>query len=270
MGQGPDPAPPRPGPAPMSVAAGGAAIVANEEVARRAFRRAVPTLAVTQILGGVGVASGVAVGGILAQDLSGSTSLAGLTQTMSVMGGALLALPLARAATRSGRRVALATGYVVASVGAAVTLVAAVVQSFGLLLFAMLLFGGATASGLQARYAATDAAPATARARALSIVVWATTVGAVIGPNLSDAGAQIAGALRLPGLAGPFVFSLAAFVAAAVVLTLLLRPDPAACSPAALGRHVPLRQVFRAVRGPDAVLGLATVAVAHAVMVGSW
>jgi MFS family permease len=155
----------------------------------------------------------------------------------------------------------------VAAAGAALTLVASLRQSFGLLLLAMLLFGGATASGLQARYAATDAAPASSRARALSVVVWATTVGAVAGPNLSEAGADVAGAMHLPALAGPFVFSLVAFLAAVAVLLALLRPDPASV-PEGAGGHVPLRTVLRGVRGPDAVLGLTSVAIAHAVMVG--
>jgi len=244
----------------------------------RAYRRAVPTLATTQVLGGVGVASGIAVGGILGRQLSGSTSLAGLTQTMSVVGAAALALPLARLATGRGRRVALSVGYATGAAGAALTLAAAVTSSFGLLLAGMLLFGGGSASGLQARYAATDAAPPATRGRALSIVVWATTVGAVTGPNLAGPGAAVAGVLHLPPLVGPFVFSIVAFVAAVAVLLALLVPDPLVSAQAATRaltghapgpvEHLPLRTVLAGIRGPRAVLALASVAVAHAAMVG--
>ncbi len=66
-------------------------------------RRRLPYLVTSQILGGVGVGSGFAVGGLLAEEISGSTSFAGLAQTASVLGGSLLAVPLATAAERRGR-----------------------------------------------------------------------------------------------------------------------------------------------------------------------
>lgn len=241
-------------------------------------RRAVRTLVASQVLGGVGVASGIAVGGLLAEDVGGSTSLAGLAQTSSVLGAALLAVPLARAAESSGRRVGLTAGYLLGLVGAALVIVAAVLSVLPLLLAGMLLFGGGTASGLQARYAATDAASAATRGRALSVVVWATTVGAVAGPNLSGVAGGVARSVGLPSLSGPFVFSAVAFAAAALVVTLVLRPDPLV---AARGRRPASGAGRAAASGPGvaqtlavvaalprALLGLAAVALAHAVMVG--
>jgi MFS family permease len=88
------------------------------------------------------------------------------------------------------------------------------------------LFGGGTASGLQARYAAIDGADAVHRGRSLSLVVWATTIGSVAGPNLSGAGATLGTAVGVPPLAGPYLFSLAAFALAAAGVALWLRPDP--------------------------------------------
>lgn len=250
-----------------------------------AYRRAVPTLSAAQVLGGVGVASGAAVGGILAQEVSNSTSLAGITQTMSVVGAAALAMPLARLAASRGRRVALALGYGVGTAGAGLCVLAASWRSLPVLLVGMLAFGGGTAAGLQARYAATDAAPAHARAKAVSLVMWATTVGAVAGPNLAGPGAALARVLGQPDLAGAYVFSLLAFAAAMAVLLVFLRPDPllavradrgdgvaglAASAGAATGlpaRGSGLRTALRGVQGPSAVLALATLATAHAVMV---
>lgn len=239
--------------------------------------RTVRVLVTSQVLGGVGVASGIAVGGLLAEQVSGSTSLAGFAQTFTVLGAALLALPLARAADRLGRRGALALGYGLGLLGAALAVVAGVVSSFPLLLVAAALFGGGTASNLQARYAATDASSAATRGRALSVVVWATTIGAVAGPNLSGVGGRLGVSLGLPSLVGPYLFSVVSFLTAALAVGLLLRPDPLHAARAAHQAHgvVPhrprpsLRETLRTVNAaPRARLGMAAIAVGHAVMVG--
>jgi MFS family permease len=228
-------------------------------------------LAAAQVLGGVGVASGIAVNGLLGQQISGSTALSGLAQTMGVLGAALLAVPLARLAARRGRRPALAAGYAVGTLGAVLSIVAARTSSFGLLLAGATLFGGGTASGLQARYAAIDGVDVDRRGRTLSLVVWAGTIGSVAGPNLSAPGGRVGERLGLPVLAGPFVFTVAAFAAAAGVLWALLRPDPLA--PADRARAGPAGRLRTApalaavTRNPDALLGLVAVGTAHAVMV---
>ena len=73
-------------------------------------RRTLRVLSAAQVLGGVGVGSAIAVGGLIAEDVSGSTALSGLCQTASVLGGAIAALPMSRLmsatrpATRAGRR----------------------------------------------------------------------------------------------------------------------------------------------------------------------
>lgn len=240
-----------------------------------AQRRAVPVLVLSQALGGVGQSSGIAVGGLLAQKLSGSTSLAGLSQTATVLGAAVLAVPLARLAQRAGRRPALATGYLLALLGAGVVLLAALLSSFAMLLLGAALFGGATAASLQARYAATDAAAPQARGRALSIVVWATTIGVVAGPNLSGVGGRLGIRVGVPVLAGPYLLSALGFAAAAAVLA-WLRPDPlrlrqqvSAESTAGAPVAGSLRDSLAAVAAhPRALLGFVTIATAHAVMVG--
>lgn len=251
-------------------------VTRSDEVRAAVQRRAVPALVTSQALGGIGVASGIAVGSLLARDLSGSTTLAGLAQTATVLGAAVLAVPLARYAQRAGRRPALVAGYVVGLTGALLVLVAAELERFSLLLLGSLLFGGATAAGLQARYAATDAAASSARGRSLSLVVWATTVGVVVGPNLSDAGGALARQVGLPVLSGPYLFSVSAFTAAALVVTVRLRPDPLELRTAAVGAQDAVGQAAGSIReslravaaAPRALLGLVAVCAAHAVMVG--
>jgi MFS family permease len=56
--------------------------------------------------------------------------------------------------------------------------------------------------------------------------VWATTIGSVLGPNLSGPGAVVSGWLHIPEITGPFVFTVVALLAAAAVMVLRLRPDP--------------------------------------------
>jgi MFS family permease len=236
-------------------------------------RAVMRSLSVAQVLTGVGVASGVAAGSLLIAEVSGSDAWAGLAQTGGVVGAALAAVPLARLSATRGRRTGLATGLLVATGGAGVVLWGTVANSLAVLLLGMLLVGVASAVGLQARYAATDLAEPRHTARALSLVVWATTVGAVLGPNLMQPAADLAAALTLPPLAGPYLVTGAALLVAAVVIAASLRPDPLLTARRLRGEHaapphVSLRASMRIVAGsPGAVLGMAALVLGQAVMV---
>jgi MFS family permease len=179
---------------------------------------------------------------------------------------------------RHGRRPSLAAAYSVAAIGSIVVVLAAIQGAIPLLLAGFVLFGGATAAGLQARFAAVDLAPAALRGRHLSIVVWGTTLGAVAGPNLAaPAGASLDN-YGIPTLAGPFVFSALLFGLAAFALMLLMRPDPAilgrragaqSTEGARRQKQVGMRVALRAVASdPSARLGVIAMAVGHVVMVG--
>lgn len=235
-------------------------------------RRTVRVLSGAQVLGGVGMGAAISVGGLIAEDVSGSTALSGLAQTSTVLGAAVIALPMARVMADRGRRPGLVGGYAVAMFGATLVVLGAVVVAFPVVLLGASLMGAGTATNLQARYAAADLAQPAHRARALATVVWATTLGVVLGPNLTGPGAAAAGRLGLPALAGPVLFSVVAFVAATVLIHVGLRPDPllTARSVREEEQHprVPLRRALGAVAGsPAAVLAVAAVATAHTVMV---
>lgn len=247
--------------------------VSPERVAR-VQRRTLRVLFGSQVLGGVGVGIGIAVGSLLTEEMSGSATLAGLPQTFSVLGGALAAVPLARLMGRHGRRPGLAAGYGVGALGAAVIVLATVAESLVLVLAGMALFGVSSATNLQARYAATDLALPDHRSRALATVVWATTVGAVAGPNLMSPAARLGQDAGLPRYAGPFAWSVLAFGLATVLLLLALRPDPmrvAQDQHRAGGiemRRASVRESLAAVAATGrAALGLASMAVGHTVMV---
>lgn len=206
-------------PAPGTDVLGGASLPAVR-------RRVQWALVVSQILGGLGVSTAVALAAVLAQDIGGSEAVAGLASTSSVIGTALLSLPFAALMARRGRRVGLTSAYAVAAVGGLVVVVAATVRNFPLLLVGMAAFGAGNVAGLQARFAAADLAEPLKRARAISVVVWATTIGAVLGPNIAAPAGSSVAPLGVPRTAGPFLWGTAVFVVAGLLLQLLLRPDP--------------------------------------------
>lgn len=237
-------------------------------------RRISAVLITTQILGGLGVATGIALAAVLAKEVSGTESLSGLAPTATVAGTALLSMPLAALMTARGRRPGLVLAYLIGAVGAAVTVVAARVGSFPLLLCGMAAFGAASSANLQARFAAADLAEPDRRARAISLVVWATTIGAVLGPNIAaPAGRSVTG-LGIPATAGPFLWAAGIFLISALVVAVLLRPDPLltarALAPAEEGSPAArsLRAGMAAVAAsPRARLAVVSVAVAHTAMV---
>jgi MFS family permease len=237
-------------------------------------RRTLAVLSTVQVLNGLGISAGIAVGGLLAVGIAGSDWVAGLAQTATVLGAAVAALPLASLMSRAGRRAGLVTGLAIGASGAAIVLLAASWRSLPLLLVGLMLAGVATASGLQARFAATDLAAPDRIARSLSIVLWATTVGAVIGPNVAEPAGEVALLLDMPQLSGSFLFALVVFGLAVAVAWVGLRPDPlllarryAGVEPGTVV-HGRARDALREVwRRPTALLGMGAVAVAHTAMV---
>ncbi|MFJ8086559.1 MFS transporter [Streptomyces sp. NPDC096205] len=191
-----------------------------------AQRRILTVLVASQILSGAGLAAGITVGALLAQDMLGSADLAGLPSALFTAGSALAAVGVGRLSHARGRRPGLAAGYLVGAVGSAGVIAAAVADSAVLLFVALFVYGAGTATNLQARYAGADLATPAHRARAVSTVLVATTLGGVVGPNLAAPTGEFAEALGIPALAGPFLLAGASYALAAVVLAVRLRPDP--------------------------------------------
>lgn len=189
-------------------------------------RRTVRVLVLTQAVGALGITIGIATASLLAKDLSGSEALSGLAQTAQVLGAALISFLLASVMARRGRRIGLVTGYLLGAAGGGLAVLAGVVGSMLLLLVGAVLLGAGTSANSAARFAATDLADDTNRARSLSVVVWATTIGAVLGPNLTGPAGAFADAVNIPELTGPFAIGAFGMLAAALVAFLMLRPDP--------------------------------------------
>ncbi|HEY8473402.1 MAG TPA: MFS transporter [Natronosporangium sp.] len=238
-------------------------------------RRTLRLLFSTQVIGGVGVAVGLSVGTLLAADMAGK-GMAGLAQSVAVVGSALLAVPVVQVMRRHGRGPGLVAAYLAAALGAVGVVVAAVTDWIPLLFVALFLFGGGTTAGMQARYAAVDLAPTARRGRHLSLVVWATTLGSVAGPNLAPLAGTALDRYGVPTLAGPFAFSSLLFGLAALLVLLLLRPDPLLVARAirdepadAPTERAGMRAALSAVLArPAARLGVSAMAVGHLMMVG--
>ena len=201
--------------------------IADDGEALHGFqRRTLTVIVISQVLGGAGLAAGVTVGALLAQDMLGSEGLAGLPAALFTLGSALAAFLVGRFTQRWGRRIGLGLGFAAGGLGAIGVVVAAVIGSAPLLFLALFVYGAGTATNLQARYAGTDLAPATRRARAVSIAMVSTTLGAVAGPNLVEPLGSLAEGMGVPRLAGPFMLAAVAYLAAGIALLILLSPDP--------------------------------------------
>jgi len=237
-------------------------------------RRTIKVLALGQVLGGFGLGSVLSIGSLLAKDLSGSEAWAGSAATFSTLGSAIWAIPLARLAYGRGRRVSLATGAGFAITGAIAVINAAGLRSFPLLLIGIFLLGAGSATSLQARFAATDIPSAGKTGRSIGLVVWATTVGAVTGPNLFGPGEELGRAIGLAPLAGPFLFTVAAQTLSTLVFWFGLKPDPLKYAQeiqkdAGKAKHkISFKSAIQTLRAyPVARFAVMSIALSHMVMV---
>lgn len=239
----------------------------------RLQKRTVKVLALGQAFGGFGLGATLSVGALLAVELSGTTAWAGAAATLSTLGSAASAIPLANLAYRMGRRVALATGAAIAITGAMSMILSTSLRSFPIELLALFLLGAGSAVSLQARFAAADIPVSGPRGKDLSLVVWATTIGAVVGPNLISPGESLGLAIGLPHLAGPFLFTIFAQLTSTLIFWFGLRPDPLLIAKEIAG--LPARRInpgFKAAievirERPMAGYAVLTIALSHMVMV---
>ncbi|MGE7860975.1 MFS transporter [Bacillus mobilis] len=198
----------------------------TEEEQQKLYKRTLLIVSISQMFGGAGLAAGITVGALLAQQMLGTDAYAGLPAAMFTMGSAVAAFFVGKLSQKHGRRIGLAGGFIVGGLGAIGVVVAALTNSIILLLVSLLIYGAGTATNLQARYAGTDLANKKQRATAISITMVMTTFGAVAGPNLVGVMGRFAHSIGIPELAGPFILSAAAFILAGIVLFVMLRPDP--------------------------------------------
>ena len=222
-------------------------------------------------LGSTGYIAAVTVGTLVAAELSGGAALGGLPTTTTTIGTATAASLIALVMLRWGRRLGLLLGLAVGVLGGAIVLFSVVVASIPLLLIGSALTGFANAAGNLGRYIAADMAAPERRASAIGLVVWGTTVGAVIGPNLTAPAGAVAVSLGLPELAGPYGLTVLFIGLAWVVAAFLLRPEPyALAEPSALptlDQHGRVPSLPAILARPSVATALVTLVAAQVVMV---
>ncbi|WP_336155230.1 MFS transporter [Bacillus sp. 204(2023)] len=200
--------------------------ISSPEKQKSLYKRTLFVVSISQIFGGAGLAAGVTVGALIAQQMLGTDAFAGLPSALFTLGSAGSALIVGRLSQRYGRRTGLSAGFMIGGLGAIGVIMAAIINSIFLLFISLLIYGAGTATNLQARYAGTDLANRKQRATAVSITMVFTTFGAVAGPSLVNVMGDFALSIGVPSLAGPFILAAAAYILAGVVLFIMLRPDP--------------------------------------------
>jgi MFS family permease len=198
----------------------------SPERKKKLYRQTLIIVSISQIFGGAGLAAGITVGALLAQQMMGTNAYAGLPAALFTLGSAGAAFIVGRLSQRYGRRTGLTIGFMAGGLGAMGVVIAAIINSVFLLFASLLIYGAGTATNLQARYAGTDLANKNQRATAISFAMVFTTFGAFAGPNLVDVMGSFALSIGIPALAGPFILSGTAFILAGLVIFLMLRPDP--------------------------------------------
>ncbi|MET3656390.1 MFS transporter [Sporosarcina psychrophila] len=196
------------------------------EAQQKLYKRSLFVVVMSQIFGGAGLAAGITVGALIARDMLGTASFAGLPAALFTLGSALAAFLVGRISQRFGRRYGLSLGFITGGIGAIGVIFATTMDNVLLLFISLFVYGAGTSTNLQARYAGTDLASDKQRATAISIAMVSTTIGAVAGPNLVTPMGNFAMTLGIPALAGPFILAAAAYLVAGLTLFFYLRPDP--------------------------------------------
>jgi MFS family permease len=237
--------------------------------------RLMTTLFAAQVCGSTGHSIGMAIGGIMAAGITGTNTWSGIPVAVGALGTALASWPLSRLMERSGRRPGLALGYGLAVFGALIAMAAVTTRSFGLLLAGMALFGVSQTSNLLSRYAAADVSSGAQRGRAMGLIVWGSSAGSILGPNLMEPALRLGRSFGLEPTASAFLISVGGYVAAAILVELFLRPDPLAVArhlheSAALGRSSePARRLGEILSDVRVQLALATLTISQFVMIST-
>jgi MFS family permease len=237
--------------------------------------RLIGTLLAAQICGSTAHSISLAIGSVVAAELTGSNTWSGLPVAVAALGAATASVPVARLMGRFGRRPGLALGYGLGIVGSALGMLGVLISSFLLLLLGMALFGFGQTANLLARYAAADVSPTNQRGRAISLIVWGSTAGSIVGPNLLVLAALAGALIALPAVGSTFLISLVGYGLALVLIGALLRPDPLALAHhyhdrgAAHQADQPARPLRQIIRQPKIRLALGALMTSQLVMIST-
>ncbi|MDH3247713.1 MAG: MFS transporter [Acidimicrobiia bacterium] len=173
-----------------------------------------------------GYIASITVATLAARAITGSELLAGVPGSLAVISTAVGTSTLGRVVVASGRRRSLVLGTATAVVGAGLSAYAVFLGQFLVLILGMSILGFGNAASHLSRYTAADLIGAERRGRALSLVVWAGTIGAVVGPRLLGPAGRMAADMGASEYAGGYLAGIVAMSLALALFLLALRPDP--------------------------------------------
>jgi MFS family permease len=168
----------------------------------------------------------VTVSSLVAEQVTGSASLSGIPNTMGTIGTAVGAATLSALSFRIGRRATFTIGFALAMVGSILAAASVGIGSLPVLLIAMAVLGFGRSVSQLSRFAAGDLREPERRASAISLIVWASTIGAVVGPLLLGPTSQMASRVGFDQLTGPITVGIIGFALAAILMFIGLRPEP--------------------------------------------
>lgn len=210
----------------------------------------------------------VTVSSLIAEQVTGSASLSGLPNAIGTFGAATGATALSVLSFRIGRRNAFSIGFATAALGAVLAAASVAVGSLPILLLAMAVIGFGRSVSQLARFAAGDLREQDQRASAISLIVWASTIGAVVGPLLLGPTSAMASLAGFDPLIGPISVGIAGFALVSVLMFIGLRPEPLTLTIAPESEHPgeasPIREIFSV---PTVQLAMAALITSQFVMV---
>jgi MFS family permease len=192
---------------------------------RSALLRVTLGLMLAQSLSQAAYTTGTTVTTLAAVQLSGQKALAGLAGMTTLAGAALAAYPAGKLMAKAGRRNGLTLGAFVCCLGAFIAGFGIVRASFPAFLWGLFVLGMGRAALEQSRFAVAEVNTTERRARAMSIVIWGATIGAVIGPLLAAPTGNWALSMGMSTYAGPLLFTSVMYVVVGLVLFGVLSVD---------------------------------------------
>jgi MFS family permease len=211
---------------------------------------------------------------IVAADLTGNPAWAGAPNALLSLAGGLMAPVLAASWDRWGRRWGLTLSLAAGALGAGLAAASVELRAAWLFGLGILAIGATQAGGRLSRFIAAEVSPAEARGRAISVVVWGGTIGAVGGPLLVGPSSRLAAALGWDELSGPIALGLPLLALSALITYAGLRPEPlelsrqieSAGQDAAIPAG-PARPIRRLLTHPGILVAMAAMVLSQMVMV---
>ncbi len=243
----------------------------NNHISISTEERIIGTIFASQSLFAAAIIASFTLMPIIAVELSGSESAAGIPNTVNLLARSAFALPLGWLMDRIGRRLGLSIGFGLAVMGFVLSVFALINGSFVLFCLGFGLVGAGRGSIDQGRYIAAEMQPHDQRAKAVGFIVFAGTVGAIGGPLLVQPSSDFANTFGLPPETGPYLVGTIACIIALLLVFFLLKPDPLELSKQFVetlakdgtNEKRPLIQIFAQ---PLAQLAVAAMVVAQLVM----